>query len=100
MTYTDEARKIFGKLNLEQFSDDSGHGKIKSGGQALVLPVIRKDGQRGVFRCLALGANEKDVARFQREIPILESIDHPGLLKLLASDAKISRMTENVCCLD
>ena len=56
---------------------------IGSGNQASVCVVQHDNGVEGVFRCLRPDADKTSVARFEREIEVLQALQHPNILRML-----------------
>lgn len=77
------ARTLFSNLQLTDWQEVSQ--TIKQGGEAFVLIVRHKSGQKGVFRHLR-DTDEKAKQRFHRELRILTDakLQHPSIIKLLA----------------
>ena len=57
---------------------------MKGGGQAKATDVRHQDGREGVYRELKAPVSKVERARFQREVTILDKLDHRAVVKLFA----------------
>ena len=80
----EHAQEVFGRVSPPRWTlSNTGVGQ---GAQSSVCAVTREDGVCGVFRCLPPSPTDLAIARFRREVKAVEVIDHPNVMRLLASD--------------
>jgi serine/threonine protein kinase len=81
------AIETFASLGLPNWSINHS-GQVSQGGNSGVCVVERKDGKRGVFRCLPSAPQPEAISRFQRELDVLSKIEHKNIMKLLESSSE------------
>ena len=79
------AVEVFQKLKLENWS--LSNQTIGQGAQSGVCTVKRKDGAKGVFRCLPPNPDDKAIKRFRREVDGINRIRHANVMNLLESSS-------------